>query len=383
VLSSFLLVVLFVLGLFIAACGNPSGSGGSSPSPTPSPTPGTGTGSKTTYYTVTFDAKGGSPAPKQQSVAKGGTVSEPAESMTKAPESSSSLYTGVVTFKYWYSTDEATAYTFNAPVNSSFTLHAKWEEPASSVDISGQSGNNTLEKAMSYISGQSGTEYTIVLDADCTMTNTTTINKLGAVITLTGKSPTTISIPSNGNLFNINVGKLILDNNITLKGNDVSNSNSVVYVSNASGSLTMKAGATISGNYVNNRGGGVYVYKGSFTMEGGKISGNEAGSGGGGGVYVVDGSFTMAGGEISGNEAGSGGGVYLFHDTSSVNFSKIGGVISGNTASQGNTYGRSVYYNINGTDYYYCDTDLGENDEISTEASKLPTIGTDFNWTKK
>jgi uncharacterized repeat protein (TIGR02543 family) len=274
-------------------------------------------------------------------VAKGGKASDPPTTSMAPPPG---LYTSAVTVLGWY-TEAAcnTQWDFNDIVTKNFKLYAKW----SAAPKTGGSGSNPLEIALSLIS--SGTN-TIVLGADCAMA-TASINTAGAVITLTSKKPREISLTGNGNLFRITAGELILDNNITLKSNAADGS-SVVYVAGNSASLTMKAGAAISGNPS------------------------------GGGVYVRDGSFTMEGGEISGNSAENGGGVNLWQDQGSINFSKTGGVISNNTATQGNTYGHSVYYR-NGYDYYYCDTDLGENDEISTEATKLPSSGTDFNWTKK
>jgi hypothetical protein len=344
--------------------------------------------------------------------------------MTKALASlsSSGLYTDPA-FKYWYSTDEATAYTFTAPVNSSFTLHAKWEEPASDVDISGQSGNNTLEKALNYISGQAAAEYTIVLDGNSetyTMAGTSSANidTANAVITLVGKNPTTISLTGTGNLFNITAGELILDNNITLKG-VATNTASMILVNSASASLTMKAGAAISGNQKSsNYGGGVFVDNGgSFTMEGGTISGNSADVGGGiyiksggsftmrggtisgnitdsgtkagGGVCVGDGGiFTMEGGEISDNSASRGGGVIVVIPGS---FEKTGGVIYGdtdNSYSSGNTentatsaasgWGHAVYCHAAGGENYYRDADLENND-----GGKISTGDLTTNWTKQ
>ncbi|MDD6487958.1 MAG: InlB B-repeat-containing protein, partial [Spirochaetales bacterium] len=73
-------------------------------------------------YSVSFAARGGTPAPATQDVASGSTATEPATAPTK---------TGA-TFGGWYtSTDNgatlsATAYDFDTPVTANVTLYAKW-----------------------------------------------------------------------------------------------------------------------------------------------------------------------------------------------------------------------------------------------------------------
>jgi hypothetical protein len=245
------------------------------------------------------------------------------------------------------------------------------------VDIFDEPGANILAKALNYIKNNPPavtTNYTFVLNGDCSMDgvdyypNITTPN---AVITLLGKdSPRTISLSGTGSLFYISAGELILDNNVTLKGLTTNNS-ALVYVGGASASLTMKAGAKISGNSSTGYGGGVFVRYGSFTMSGGEISDNSTtGYGGGvavvnnstftmkagakisgnssaingGGVAVVaavnaNASFIMSGGEISGNSGNLGGGVFVIIGS----FSMEGGEISGNSASIGG--GVCVYPN--------------------------------------
>jgi uncharacterized repeat protein (TIGR02543 family) len=74
------------------------------------------------YYTVSFNAAGGTPAPQNQTIAAGGTVSQPA-AMTKANH----------TFGGWY-TEAAytTQWNFSVnTVNAALTLHAKWEADTS------------------------------------------------------------------------------------------------------------------------------------------------------------------------------------------------------------------------------------------------------------
>jgi hypothetical protein len=107
------------------------------------------------------------------------------------------------------------------------------------------------------------------------------------------------------------------------------------------GMVTMNAGASISGNKAD-RGGGVYISASTFTMYGGAISGNTTFFSGGGGVNMIFSTFTMYGGTISGNTAkgydGYGGGVYvwrceLFHKIAAPG--SPGGIIYGNDAGDG------------------------------------------------
>ena len=78
---------------------------------TPTPDPGT-------QYTVTFDANGHGTAPAAQTVAGGGTITEPT-----APTAQDYVFFG------WY-TDQActTAFNFSTPITANTTLYAKWNE---------------------------------------------------------------------------------------------------------------------------------------------------------------------------------------------------------------------------------------------------------------
>jgi uncharacterized repeat protein (TIGR02543 family) len=311
--SSFLfLPVIAVLGFFAVPCFSLPGSG-----------------SRT--YTVTFDALG--PAPERQTVAAGGTALEPAAPTKVLPSDAGvGLYLDAV-FKGWY-TDAAftpeSKYDFDTPVTGDLNLYAEWTEPAP-VDLTGP--GSILENALAWIAGQTLTEpeaYAILLAEDCSLAGVTSpnINTTNAVVTLLGKVPVELSLSSSGALFWIGAGKLILDNNITLKGLPT-NDNSLLLVSGASASLRMKAGAKISGNTTSGlMGSGVsVVLGGSFSMEGGEISGNTAAFGGGG-VSVLGSSFSMEGGKISGNTATfGGGGVDVLGNG---NFTMSGGEISGN-----------------------------------------------------
>ena len=68
-----------------------------------------------TPYTVTFDSAGGSDV-TAQTVQANGLALEPT-----APTKS-----GFV-FQYWYTTDDAVAFTFSTPITSNITLHALWQ----------------------------------------------------------------------------------------------------------------------------------------------------------------------------------------------------------------------------------------------------------------
>ena len=135
-------------------------------------------------------------------------------------------------------------------------------------------------------------------------------------ITLTGSSGAVLNLSSNGAMFTINQYTTLIIENIELRGRN-NNARAVIDVNG--GTLTMKAGAKITGNTntttATNLGGGVRVYgaTGIFTMEGGEISGNRAASGGGVSINAANAVFTMNGGKISGNTAtaaaGTGGGV--------------------------------------------------------------------------
>ena len=210
-------------------------------------------------------------------------------------------------------------------------------------------GNQNLSASLSYISSNavSGDDFYIVLGAN-ESTSPMTLSYSGKTvgITLIGYGgERTITLASNGSMFNINTGvTLTLDENIKLVG--INTNNAALVRVNSNGTFTMNSG-TISGNTTNisdgsNYGGGIYVVGGTFTMNGGTISGNKTisnsnGSYGsrGGGIYVASGTFTMNSGTISGNTVSGrwddGGWVFLGGGTFTMN----GGTISGNTANNG------------------------------------------------
>jgi uncharacterized repeat protein (TIGR02543 family) len=304
-------------------------------------------------YTVTFHTDGGNAAPEPQTVVKGETATEPALVAAIPYDADAGLYRHVIT---WHTDAAYTApWDFNTPVTGDLDLYSNGT--ISPVDLSGQSGDHILAKALRSLAEQSSTaNYTILLDAgnyslpgipDGGQAN---ISMANAVITLLGKAPVEINLSSNGSLLRVDAGELVLDNHIALKGLS-SNTVPLVYVDGTYASLTMKAGAKISGNSVSSffYGGGVHISGGNFTMSGGEISGNSISalpsSVYGGGVYVSGGNFTMSGGKISGNSVrytGYGGGVYI----ADGNFTMSGGEISGNS---GTSYGGGVSVGSNGS----------------------------------
>jgi len=234
--------------------------------------------------------------------------------------------------------------------------------------------SSILTTALTWINNNasSGRTYTIVAKANESLTPVTInlpYNNVNIILS-GGTTEKTISLYSNGTLFNIIRGTLTLENNITLQGRS-SNNASLVRVDNSNASLVMKTGSKIQNNTVTVNddyadGGGVYINGGIFTMDGGTISGNrvEATSSSssysslylrarGGGVFFSSssGTFIMNNGTISNNTAYSakfptaGGGVYVGWGTFIMN----GGTISDNKAESSSiiatsyTYGGGVY----------------------------------------
>jgi hypothetical protein len=128
-------------------------------------------------------------------------------------------------------------------------------------------------------------------------------------VALRGSGTLSLDETSTGNLIRAGASQTVILRDLTLKGGNSGNSNSVVSVNGTDSAFVMHSGA-ITGNTSNTtatNGGGVNVAaSATFTMHGGTISGNTANNGGG--VFLY-GTFTMYGGTISGNTASGGGGV--------------------------------------------------------------------------
>jgi hypothetical protein len=245
-------------------------------------------------------------------------------------------------------------------------------------------GGNTISQMLTWIknNGTADTEYTLVLGQDETITTALTtigggasnLNKNNITIILqTFGTPVTITKGITGALFTLtgngaDAPKLILENGITLQGNE--GSNTAVVSVGAYGSFEMREGSRITGN--NNtsgdRGSGVSVNGASatFTMKGGSIDNNIGGNSTnvvtGGGVNVDSGTFIMEGGSITCNTLRGNGvrgaGLYV-NGTATMS----GGTISNNIleATNGTAYGAGVMVNTNGTFNLIAGTISGNN----------------------
>ncbi|MCL2140022.1 MAG: hypothetical protein FWH41_10910, partial [Treponema sp.] len=246
-----------------------------------------------------------------------------------------------------------------------------WENGNSSEVSFNVSNSLEFDTALAAIRSGSPGDYDITLTANISLAPQNFVYNAYNTKTITIKgnnAARTISLSSQGSLFTIGglYEKIVLEN-IILQG-IVNNTNALISVT-SSGTLTMNAGAKITGNTSGSY-GGVYVSGGTFNMTGGEISGNnitskseyDGGAGvhldginyntiftmtggtisantsgaNGGGVYLVNSCiFNMEGGTISGNSSNlNGGGVFL-RPTSGTTFTMSGGEISGNTAVQG------------------------------------------------
>ena len=148
-------------------------------------------------------------------------------------------------------------------------------------------------------------------------------------VTINGNG--TINLTDKGRLLNIDNGRKLTLDGVTLVGVD-DNDSPLVSV-NEGGELVLVSGE-ITGNARigdSGNGGGVAINGGTFIMSGGAITGNNAGIGGG--VWIEGGgTFTMSGGEISGNSADRFGGGGVRVTGQGTTFTMSGGEISGNTA---------------------------------------------------
>ncbi|HNY16151.1 MAG TPA: hypothetical protein PKL75_01775, partial [Treponemataceae bacterium] len=145
---------------------------------------------------------------------------------------------------------------------------------------------------------------------------------------------------TNGPLFEVSSGKLILCDALTLSGQGSSYQRSYPLVVVSGGSLALCDEARIIQNcnrYGTVPGGGIYLDGGSVTLFGGSIGGDSDSTGNesvsGAGVYVARGNFSMYSGSVSHNRvAGSGvvGGAGVYSLFGSLTLS--GGSIDHNAA---------------------------------------------------
>jgi len=208
---------------------------------------------------------------------------------------------------------------------------------------------NDVAAAVAHVNANPGT-FTLLVGAPVTHADAALTLEAGVHLTVAGTGGRqTITRTGTGNLFNINdeYSSLTLGNNITLAGN-AGNTLPLINVA-AGGSLTMNAGAWITGNTVSggNSGGGVRVADGAlFVMQAGAVirDNTAAGNNSGGGVVLLTSTsiFRMLGGEIRGNNAtGAGttvGGVRITVGTFQVVNGVIYGENEGANANDGVTY---------------------------------------------
>jgi uncharacterized repeat protein (TIGR02543 family) len=321
-------------------------------------------------YTVTLNSSGGSSV-NPQTVTAGGKASEPA-APTKANDVAG-LYAGTPPASYtldgWYNGGAKWNFASDA-VTADITLTAKWAAPPT-IDLAGASGNNVVEKAVSYVNANPGSAYTLVLGEDVSGV---------ASVSLANLDDTSLTITSYGNterkiIFSENQymevggypdscsGKLIIDGHVTLeriieggyyplifvylggsidlKGNSkitgISSGQPASCILVVGGSITMSDEAEISNSTTTFTSAASAIYlssmpagTSSFTMNGdAKIKNKTGRNGNGGGVFIsTNCTFIMNGGIISNNTADYGGGV-SGHGTFIMN----GGEISNNTAA--------------------------------------------------
>jgi len=197
-------------------------------------------------------------------------------------------------------------------------------------------------------------------------------------ITLVSTSDERILTQTNWYLRHFSVrGSLTLEQNITLSGGTVSNTNNSGGVQvPQGGTLTMNEGSVIENNRrPSRRGGAVVLYgtgvdestRATFNMNGGVIRNNSALEGGGVSSSSDNNRINMIDGSITGNVASrSGGGVFLHHGGAIADgrgFYMVGGSITNNTAAVDGggifSHRSSIAGTVPETDY--ADLNIGEN----------------------
>ena len=303
-------------------------------------------------FTLTFDSAGGSAVASQTVIASGGLATEPTPP-TRAftPGAPLPLPTGAglwatqYTFGGWHL--NGAPFAFTTPITGNITLTAQWTAPTAMTLVAGVAPNDVAAAVTHVNANPANGPFALLVDGAVTVTDTLTI-QAGVHLTVAGTGGRqTITRTGNGNIFTLNGAdrSLTLGDNITLAGYSANIVPLVLVQGGAS--LTMNAGAQITGNTAtgNNQAGGVHVTGANsiFTMNGGVIHGNTAtGTLSGGGVRVTGGaSFYMSGDAVIQTNtvtgAGSAGGVYVAGINST--FTMLGGEIRGNGANGFNTVG--------------------------------------------
>ena len=349
-------------------------------------------------YNVLFETFGGTEI-QMAVVERDGKLPRPEdpERMIDVPEG---LYQGQVdpndetrlyTFGGWYTDAELqNEYDFDSPVNSSFTLYAKWEgETPQPMDISSAKGTNIVTQTLDYLNGDRTGEYTLVLADNVEILQsdpTPNFNNAGVTLTFVGKGQErTILSSSAGNMFVILHGTFILGENLTFTGSalgsffcfDVQNDAHLVMLDGAKVANCSGAGQGL----IRTQSGDA-----TFTMKGGEICDNtltvaSSGSQQSAPVCVNWGKFIMEGGSIHDNTVSSShatprvsGGVYINNWNS---MTKTGGEIRDNTASSetgAGSVGQQILYYANPATWKV-DNNLEAGDSLTTNE-----VGTNPLW---
>lgn len=338
---------------------------------------------------VTFESNGGTVV-APVAVKKGQKVSEPS-APTKAVDLVQGLYPGDIdpdacyaTFGGWYTDPECTVpYDFDTAVTASFTLYAKWTEPARITpdDI------KWINQGFTYATENAGT-YTFVLTGNASSGAVLTLNNASSTMVVAGKGSERI-VSSTVNwqaAIRAQSGTVILANNTT-----VTNTAGPAAMLADGGNIIMRAGSKVKncsvfpiGDYTDVR-GVVYINNASstFTLDGGVISDNTISGvnniylaatvcANNGNIVINSGSITNNTVTRASNSASVGGAISLPYRNAGAVLRKTGGVISGNSvidnSGKNNRVGQQIIsYTLDSTRYYYTiDDAIGE--EVTFDA---------------
>ena len=263
-----------------------------------------------TWFTVTFDATRGTPAPPDQSIRSGHTVDAPVgvdrtnqpydQGLFRAPAVAGTAWDNWTV--YWYHGN--TRWDFSTPLLQDINLTARWRTPYGPINLAGRFGPNIVHHAFHYIEDTPGDYYLFLTQSINNMaaafpgpgTANTGIGEILAdnsrlkLIGLGGQRyirRSTANPARLGTLFNIETGaELIIGNNITLASGDLFQGLNPLVIVRPTASFTMLPGSHVTQHRLTtlgtpgqgiggNVGAAVMVMNNAtFTMKGGEISGN-------------------------------------------------------------------------------------------------------------
>ena len=311
------------------------------------------------FFTVSFDADGGIPAPADQTVREDGTATEPPAPI-KVCMPVAGLYQGTLPEYYmfdgWFLEGAETPFVFSTKITSDIKLTARWSavEPIETV------AKNDVEAALDHIGGTAG-EWNLLLDGNATVSNQLFIYAHVDLTIIGIGEPRTISsqiVPvTDLRMFYVtDNGRLTLGKNTIFTASIESNSQ-LFFVGN--GTLVMLDGSEIS-NFTTTGAHVVWCFPGAFIMEGGKIIGNTIKAAGSAASavragYINDTSskFTIKGGVIKNNTSNYTGGspadVYVDNVAHVTDFVLSGNVEIGTMILQAPDNSRNSAITISGT----------------------------------